>query len=138
MKRNSLTMAKCLRPVESFIEYERNGHGCQAIPERFEAQVTKDPSHLAVHTRNHTFTYEQLNRAANAVAVSILDQRGPGNEPIALLLENDAPMIAALLGVLKAGKTYVPLDPSLPQSRLAYILEDTQAPLLLTNGRNAQ
>ena len=63
-------------------------------------------------------------------------QRGDGNEPIALLLENDASMIAGILGVLKAGKIYVPLDPSLPSGRLAYMLEDSQARLIVTNTHN--
>jgi len=131
-------MAKCLKANESFVEYERGEQSCPTVPARFEKQAAKDPGQLALHTKNYTLTYEQLNRAANAIALAILAQRGTGHEPIALLLENDAPMIEALLGVLKAGKTYVPLDPSLPQSRLSYILDDTQAALLVTNARNAQ
>ena len=63
-------------------------------------------------------------------------QNSEGQERIALLFEHDAPMVAALLGTLKAGKTYVPLDPSYPQERLAYILADSQAGALLTNDEN--
>jgi amino acid adenylation domain-containing protein len=59
--------------------------------------------------------------------------RGPGEERIALLLGHDAPMIAALLGVLKSGKTYVPLDPSYPEERLLLMLQDSQASAIISN-----
>ena len=55
-----------------------------------------------------------LNEAANRVAHAILAQRGTTEEPIALLLEHDAPMLSAMVGALKAGKIYVPLDRSHP------------------------
>ena len=61
-----------------------------------------------------------------------------GRSRFALLLENDAPMIEAILGVLKAGKIYVPLDPSLPAARLTYILQDSQAALLISNARHSE
>src|SRR5262245_36694974 len=62
--------------------------------------------------------------------------RGAGEEPIALLFEQGAPVIAAILGVLKAGKIYVPLDSSYPRTRTAYMLEDSGAPLLVTSTTN--
>src|SRR4028119_516762 len=108
----------------------------QSIPQRFEQQVSRYPDRLAVKTRNHQLTYAALNRVANRVARALLAQRGKGAESIALLLEHDAPMIAAILGVLKAGKVYVPLDPSFPYARNAYILEDSEAGLILTNNEN--
>ncbi len=122
---------------EFFVEFPTDDLE-QSIPDRFEKQVERDPSHLAIQTRTQTLTYEQLNRAANVVAREILERRGKGQEPIALLLENDAPMIGAILGVLKAGKIYVPLDPSLPAGRLTYILQDSQAALLISNARNRE
>ena len=128
--------AKCFHPSGAFVEFKRDEVE-QSIPDRFEQQVVKYPDRIAVKTRNHTLTYDALNKMANRVARAILAQSGEGEEAIALLLENDAPMIAAILGVLKAGKIYVPLDPSLPSARLAYILEDSQAALVLTNTRIA-
>ncbi|HAJ62421.1 MAG TPA: acyl-CoA synthetase, partial [Cyanobacteria bacterium UBA8543] len=53
----------------------------------------------------------------------------------ALLLASDAPLIAAMLGVLKTGKFYVPLDPSQPQTRIGYILADSQSRLVITNNQ---
>ena len=67
---------------------------------------------------------------------TILSVRGEGQEPIALLLNHDAPLIAAILGTLKAGKICVPLDPSYPRDRLAHILENCQAHLLVTENKN--
>src|SRR3989337_270563 len=128
--------ARCFHPSGVFVEFKKEEIE-QSIPDRFEQQVAKYPNRIAVKTRNHTLTYDALNKGANRVARAILAQRGDGNEPIALLLENDASMIAGILGVLKAGKIYVPLDPSLPSARLAYILEDSQAALVLTNTRIA-
>ena len=67
---------------------------------------------------------------------TILSVRGEGQEPIALLLNHDAPLVAAILGTLKAGKICVPLDPSYPRDRLAHILENCQAHLLVTENKN--
>jgi amino acid adenylation domain-containing protein len=108
----------------------------QSIPDRFEEQVRRYPDRLAVKSSSYALTYDELNRAANRVACFILGQRGIGEEPIALLFEHSAPVITAILGVLKAGKIYVPLDPSLPRSRATYILKDLQSGLMITNNRN--
>src|ERR687894_1284861 len=108
----------------------------QSIPQRFEQQVSRYPDRLAVKTRSHQLTYAALNKVANRVARALLAQRGEGAESIALLLDHNALMIAAILGVLKAGKVYVPLDPSFPYGRNEYILEDSQAGLIVTNNEN--
>jgi non-ribosomal peptide synthetase component F len=128
--------AKCFHPSGTFVEFKKEEIE-QSIPDRFEQMVRKYPGRLAVKTRKHELTYGDLNQTANRVARGILARCGEGQEPVALLLENDAPMIAAILGILKAGKMYVPLDPSLPSARLAYVLGDSQAGLVLTNTRNA-
>jgi amino acid adenylation domain-containing protein len=127
--------SKSFHPCDSFTEFTPEEVE-QSIPSRFERIVSQYPNRIAVKTRNHTLTYDELNRRSNRVARAILAQCGEDNEPVALLLENDAPMIAAILGVLKAGKIYVPLDPLYPQARIAYILADSQAAIVLTNTRN--
>jgi amino acid adenylation domain-containing protein len=107
----------------------------QSIPARFEQQVERYPAHLAVKSHSDTLTYAALNQAANRFAHAILARRGLGAEPIALLLEQGAPVLAAILGVLKAGKMYVALDPSFPHAQLTHMLDDSQAALIVTNDR---
>src|SRR5919202_3870630 len=124
-----------VRLTNAFTRFEKV-EAEQSIPERFEQQVSRYPDRLAVKTRSHQLSYAALNKVANRVARALLAQRGEGAESIALLLEHDALMIAAILGVLKAGKVYVPLDPSFPYARNAYILEDSQAGLIISNSKN--
>ena len=127
--------ARCFHPTGTFTEF-RPEEIEQSIPNRFEQQVAKYPERIAVKSKNYTLTYDALNKTANHVAHAILAQRGEGEEPIALLLENDAPMIASVLGVLKAGKMYVPLDPGFPVSRNADVLVDSEARLIVTNTKH--
>ncbi len=126
---------KCFHPTGRFVEFKKEEIE-QSIPDRFEQMVRKYPDRLAVKTRGCQFTYKELNKAANLVARAILAQRGEGEEPIALLLDHDAPMIVAILGVLKVGKIYVPLDVSYPMARLRYMMEDSEAALIVTNNKN--
>src|SRR5215212_620714 len=121
--------------TNAFIRFEEEETE-QSIPQRFEQQVSRYPDRLAVKTRSHQLSYAALNKVANRVARTLLAQRGEGAESIALLLEHDAAMIAAILGVLKAGKVYVPLDPSFPYARNKFILKDSQANLIVTNNEN--
>jgi amino acid adenylation domain-containing protein len=108
----------------------------RSVIARFERQVTKYPDRIAVKTKETRLTYAGLNESANRLAQAILGKRGQGQEPIALLLENGAPIIAAIFGVLKAGKLYMPLDPAYPQARIKALLEESQAGLILTNSRH--
>src|SRR5262249_41570610 len=110
----------------------------QSIPDRFEKIARLYPRRLAVKSKERSFTYEELNRAANRIAHCIVAKRGLGSEPIALLFEHGAEVIAALLAALKAGKFYVALDPSIPRERIGYILDDSQAGLIITNNRNSE
>jgi len=122
-------------PTNPFLEFGREEIE-QSIPARFSQQARNTAARIAVKTENHEWTYAALDRAANHVARAIMAASGRGEERIALLLEHDAPMIAAVLGALKAGKAYVPLDPAHPRERLAYIVEDSGACAIVTNRRN--
>jgi non-ribosomal peptide synthetase component F len=135
MASDTAARSECFHPNGSFVEFSREEID-QSIPEHFERIARKYPDRLAIKTKNHSLTYNDLNSAANRLAHTILSQRGRKNEPVALLMEHDAPVIAAILGALKAGKFYVPLDPSLPHLRVKYILEDLQASYIVTNNKN--
>ena len=127
--------ARCLHPTGTFIEFTR-AELEQSLASRFEQQVARYPQRLAIKSRHLALTYAELNQAANRLAHAILDARGQGVEPVVLLFEPGAAAIMAILGALKAGKVYVPMTPSDPPARIAYMLEDSQAALLVTNHRN--
>ena len=107
----------------------------QSIPKRFEQQVRTHPHRIAVKSRRHELTYYALNQEANRVARAILGQRGGRPEHVVVLMGSDAPAIAAILGILKAGKSYAPLDPLFPRKRLAHVIEDSQAGLIVTSSQ---
>jgi amino acid adenylation domain-containing protein len=123
-----------LEPTHTVFEEEIE----QTVPERFEKIVRRYPQRLAIKAGDRSLTYEALNQTANRIAHAILARRGPGSEPVALLFEQGAGIIASLFGVLKAGKFYVALDPSFPKDRNEYMLEDSQASLIVTNHRNLE
>lgn len=106
----------------------------QSIPSRFEAQVGLYRDRLALLTSTHAWTYDALNRAANRIAHAILAGAGPGRAPVVLLLDQGAPLIAALLGVLKAGKIVVGLDPAHPPARLAQFVDEVEPAAVVTEG----
>ncbi|MCI0557302.1 MAG: AMP-binding protein, partial [Nitrososphaera sp.] len=102
------------------------------IHEAFEEQVEKIPDNVAVVYEEGELTYRTLNERANQLA-EVLRSNGVGADSIVgLLMEPSLEMVVGLLGILKAGGAYVPLDPDYPRERLAFMLEDSRAPLLLT------
>ncbi len=104
----------------------------QSIHQLFEAQVKQNPNAVAVVHEQHTLTYSELNTRANQLA-HYLQNLGIGAEvPVTICVERSHQLIIGLLGILKAGGAYVPLDPAYPLERLAFMLEDAQAPVLLT------
>lgn len=107
-------------------------HLTESIASRFREVVATGPDRLAVHGEDASYTYEALDRASSRVANFLLAELGPGSEPIALLAPYGGQMIVALMGIIRAGKFYVPLDPSYPDARNRAILEDVEARLLLT------
>ena len=105
----------------------------QSIPARFEQQARLYPDRIAIQDPETALTYRDLNRLANRIARAILTVRGPATEPVALLLGNGVPVVAAMLGVLKAGKFYVSLDASQPMERMAAILAEIRPALLIAD-----
>ncbi|WP_437852408.1 amino acid adenylation domain-containing protein [Sorangium sp. So ce363] len=107
------------------------------LHERVEAHARRIPSAVAVVFEGQRLTYAELDRRSNQIA-HLLRESGAGPEvPIGVCLERSLEMIVALLGVLKSGSAYVPLDPSYPADRLAFLLEDAGVPVILTEERFA-
>ena len=115
-------------------EYPRN----QTIQDVFEQQTQHRPDNVAVILPDlggqsyQQLTYQELHQRANRLA-RVLQQQGvqPGTY-VAVMMERTIEMIVALLGILKAGGVYVPLEPAYPSDRLEWMLTDTQAPVILT------
>jgi amino acid adenylation domain-containing protein len=99
----------------------------QSIASRFAQQVQANPTKLAAACGGATLTYAELDRAANRIAHALLARRGSDSEPVAVVLEQGVALLAAILGVLKAGKCYVPLERGHPRDRFAYMLRDSRA-----------
>jgi amino acid adenylation domain-containing protein len=109
-------------------EYPRD----TCIHQLFEAQVERTPEAVAVVFEDRQLTYRDLNRRANQLAYH-LQKLGVGPEVlVGICVERSLDMIVGLLGILKAGGAYVPLDPAFPSERIAFMLEDAQVPVLVT------
>lgn len=103
----------------------------------FEARVDADPGGAAVVRDSGTVTFAELDAAANGVAGELLARRAKGPEPVALMVRDPVRMLAAMLGVLKAGRYYVPVNPSHPVGRCRAVLAQVRAGLALTDGEEA-
>jgi amino acid adenylation domain-containing protein len=102
------------------------------VPQLFEDQVERTPEAVAVVFEDEELSYRELNRRANQVA-HYLGRRGIGPEVrVGICMERSLELVVGILGILKAGAAYVPLDPGYPRERLAYILDDAQVRVLLT------
>ena len=113
------------------------------IVDKFEEQVKKYPNHIAVKVAKDELTYQELNECANAVAHEIIDNRDDvislrDRETVALLFEHGIDMIIGKFGALKAAKIYVPMDPSYPPKLLKYMLENSEAGLIITNDKTIE
>jgi amino acid adenylation domain-containing protein len=105
------------------------------LPEMFEAQVDRTPDSLALVFADELLTYRELNARANQLAHYLRAQGvGPG-ALVGICMQRSSEMLIGLLGILKAGAAYVPLDPEYPQDRLSYMFEDARVELLLTQAR---
>ena len=137
---------RCIADINILIPAEEkdilaDGNNCQArypadkcLHQLFEEQVAKFPARTALVWDGQEITYHELNERANGVA-AVLQSVLPGvrNPIIAILLNRSPEMVIALLGVLKAGGAYLPIDPDYPATRIRYMLDDSQPAVLITH-----
>ena len=127
-----LTEAQQHQLVVDWNDTQTNYPMDQCIHELFEAQVERSPDAIAVIFEDQQLTYRELNQRANQLAHH-LRSLGVGPEVlVGICVERSLNMVIGLLGILKAGGAYVPLDPSYPKERLAFMLENAQPSVLLT------
>ena len=107
----------------------------RCVHELIEEQAQLAPEAVAVVFEDAQLTYRQLNERANQLAYHLQELGVGPNTLVAVCVERSVEMVVGLLGVLKAGGAYLPLDPSYPTERLEFMLHDSGTPLLLTHQR---
>ncbi|HKV91321.1 MAG TPA: amino acid adenylation domain-containing protein [Candidatus Angelobacter sp.] len=106
-----------------------------SLPQWFEQQVELHPHHVAVVCGDEELTYIALNQRANQLAACLREQGVRQESLVGVCLERSLDLIVALLGIVKAGAAYVPLDVNYPTERLAWMMEDTGLAMLVTTAR---
>ncbi len=107
--------------------------GGLAVHRMFEERAKADPDRPAVVSEDGTWTYEELNRRANRIAHCLIEQGVRPGTRVGVEVERSPELIAALFGVLKAGGTYVALQPTLPEKRLQYMVDDSGVRITVTD-----
>ncbi|WFQ81065.1 amino acid adenylation domain-containing protein [Xenorhabdus sp. SF857] len=102
------------------------------IHQLFEAQVRRTPDATAVVFEEQSLSYDELNKRANRLAYHLIALGVRPDDRVAICIERSLEMVVGLLGILKAGGAFVPLDPTYPTSRLAYMLNDSAPVALIT------
>lgn len=98
----------------------------------FEQQADTTPDNIALEFEGHTLTYAELDKRSNKVAAYLKDRGVAPEKMVCICMDRSIEMIVAMYGTLKAGGAYVPLDPEYPHERLSFMLEDTEASVVLT------
>ncbi len=130
-----LTQAERHQLLVEWNDTKANFPHAKCIHQLFEEQVQRTPDAVAVIFEDQQLTYGELNTRSNQLAHYLRELGVKPDALVAICVERSLEMVVGLLGILKAGGAYVPLDPEYPQERLAYMLADTAASVLLTQGR---
>lgn len=104
----------------------------KTIPELFEEQVAKTPDAIALSFEDEQITYKELNERSNQIARTLRKEGVKPDDIIGILVKRTPKMIIGILGILKSGGGYLPIDPDYPSERIEFVLEDSQAEILLT------
>ncbi|SEC23103.1 amino acid adenylation domain-containing protein [Tenacibaculum sp. MAR_2009_124] len=110
----------------------------QTVVDLFEAQVEKTPDSIAALFESTSLSYKELNERSNQLAHYLKTQGVQSDTLVGICLERSNDMIVSILGILKSGGAYVPIDPNYPTSRIDYILEDTGIELLISSGNTSE
>ncbi|WP_432409143.1 amino acid adenylation domain-containing protein [Wukongibacter sp. M2B1] len=105
----------------------------KTIHQLFEEQVDRNPNNIAIVFGNKQLTYKELNERSNQIANYLLRRNIQKGSIISILMDRSINMIAGILGILKAGGVYLPIDPNYPIERIKYTIDDSKSHLVLTN-----
>ncbi|WP_154696516.1 AMP-binding protein, partial [Clostridium botulinum] len=111
------------------VEYPKD----KAIQELFEEQVEKTPNNIAVVFEDKKLTYRELNEKANSLARVLRDKGVKADSIVGIMVERSIEMIVGIMGILKSGGAYLPIDPSYPVERIEYMIEDAKIDILITS-----
>ncbi|WP_296891149.1 amino acid adenylation domain-containing protein, partial [uncultured Methanobrevibacter sp.] len=103
------------------------------IHKRFEKQAMENGDETALVASDATLTYKQLDEKANVIANALIDKGVKPKSNVLVMLSRDSNLIASILGILKAGCAFIPIDPEYPQERINYIYENSQADYIIAN-----
>jgi amino acid adenylation domain-containing protein len=127
-----LTQAETHQLIAEWNDTRTNYPKGRPLHDLFESQVERTPEATAVMFGNELLTYRELNRRANQLAHHLVSLGVGPDVLVGILVERSLEMVVGLLGILKAGGAYVPLDPAYPGERIAFMLEDSEVAVLLT------
>jgi non-ribosomal peptide synthetase component F len=99
----------------------------------FEKQVTNRRDNLALIAQDGEYTYGQLNQMANQIAHNLLKKGVEVEDRVMFILRRDSRLIATMLGIMKAGCAFIPVDPEYPADRVKHVREDSDARYIITN-----
>lgn len=105
----------------------------KTVIDLFEEQVEKTPNNVAVVCNDKSLTYKELNSKANQLANYLRNSGIKNNDIVGILINRSLEMVIGLLGILKSGATYLPIDPDYPSERIFYMLENSNAKLVIVN-----
>ena len=103
----------------------------------FEEQVIKTPDNIAVVFEDEELSYNDLNERSNQLAHYLRSKGVKDGTLVPVCIERGIGMLTGILGILKSGAAYVPIDPEYPGERIRYLLEDTRSSIILSNNKNA-
>ena len=103
------------------------------LHKRFEKQVVDKGDETALVASDATLTYKQLDEKANVIANALIDKGVKPKSNVLVMLSRDSNLIASILGILKAGCAFIPIDPEYPQERINYIYENSNADYIIAN-----
>ncbi|MCT4599273.1 MAG: amino acid adenylation domain-containing protein, partial [Marinifilaceae bacterium] len=129
---NILSKSEKVKIIDGFNETESEYPMEKTLHELFEEQAEKTPDNIAIVCGNRKLTYRELNKKSNQLA-RLLRGKGVGPDVIVgIMVERSIEMIIGIYGILKAGGTYLPIDPQHPIERIKYMLQDSKTQVLLT------
>ncbi|WP_372366521.1 amino acid adenylation domain-containing protein [Candidatus Uabimicrobium sp. HlEnr_7] len=103
----------------------------KTLHEQFEEQTQKTPNNIAVICENKQISYRDLNIKANKIARILREQGAKPGETVAIIIDRSIDMVACILGVLKSGAAYMPVNPSYPKDHISYMIQTCNARILL-------